>query len=65
MDERTGQLEHLYMIDMEKGKVSRQITKGDWVVRRVLKVDEDNQVIYFTASGVNPKEDPYMYITIK
>ena len=43
------------MIDMEKGKVSRQITKGDWVVRRVLKVDEDNQVIYFTASGVNPK----------
>lgn len=50
---------HLYMIDMEKGKVTRQITKGDWVVRRVLKVDEDNQVIYFTASGVNPKEDPY------
>ena len=50
---------HLYMIDLEKGKVARQITKGDWVVRRVLKVDEDNQVIYFTASGVNPKEDPY------
>ena len=50
---------HLYMIDMEKGKVARQITKGDWVVRRVLKVDEDNQMIYFTASGVNPKEDPY------
>ncbi|EGG55819.1 peptidase, S9A/B/C family, catalytic domain protein [Paraprevotella xylaniphila YIT 11841] len=50
---------HLYMIDLEKGKVARQITKGEWVVRRVLKVDEDNQVIYFTASGVNPKEDPY------
>ena len=50
---------HLYMIDMEKGKVARQITKGDWVVRSVLKVDEDNQVIYFTASGVNPQEDPY------
>ena len=28
---------HLYMIDLEKGKVARQITKGDWVVRRVLK----------------------------
>ena len=50
---------HLYTIDLEKGKVARQITKGEWVVRRVLKVDEDNQVIYFTASGVNPKEDPY------
>ena len=50
---------HLYMIDVVKGKVKHQITKGEWVVRRVLKVDETNQTIYFTASGVNPDEDPY------
>lgn len=50
---------HLYMIDVVKGKVKHQITKGEWVVRRVLKVDESNQTIYFTASGVNPDEDPY------
>lgn len=50
---------HLYMIDVVKGKVKHQITKGEWVVRRVLKVDEPNQAIYFTASGVNPDEDPY------
>lgn len=50
---------HLYMIDVVKGKVKHQITKGEWVVRRVLKVDEPNQTIYFTASGVNPDEDPY------
>ncbi|MCD8318313.1 MAG: S9 family peptidase [Paraprevotella sp.] len=50
---------HLYMIDLDKGKVKFQITKGNWVVRNVLKVDEDKQTIYFTASGVNPKEDPY------
>ena len=50
---------HLYMIDLERGKVERQITKGEWVVRRVLKVDEERRTIYFTASGVNPGEDPY------
>lgn len=50
---------HLYMIDVVKGKVKHQITKGEWVVRRVLKVDEPNQTIYFIASGVNPDEDPY------
>ena len=50
---------HLYMIDLERGKVERQITKGEWVVRRVLKVDEERRTIYFTASGVTPGEDPY------
>ena len=50
---------HLYLYDLKKAKVDHQITKGEWVVRRVLKVDEDNQTIYFTASGVNPNEDPY------
>ncbi len=50
---------HLYLIDRPSGKVKKQITKGEWVVRRVLNVDEENQTIYFSASGVNPKEDPY------
>ncbi len=50
---------HLYMIDLEKGAVERQITKGEWVVRRVLRVDEERQTIFFTASGMNRNEDPY------
>lgn len=50
---------HLYMIDLEKAKIKHQITKGEWVVRRVLRIDETNKTIYFTASGVNPNEDPY------
>lgn len=36
-----------------------QVTRGKWVVRRVLKVDEEKGLIYFTACGVNPGEDPY------
>ncbi|MBQ1974055.1 MAG: DPP IV N-terminal domain-containing protein [Paraprevotella sp.] len=51
---------HLYLYDWEKAKVVKQITRGEWVVRRVVKVDETKGKIYFTASGVNPNEDPYL-----
>jgi len=51
---------HLYLYDLEKGKVKRQITRGEWVVRQVLRVDEERNRIYFTASGMNPGEDPYL-----
>lgn len=51
---------HLYLYDVAKGKVIRQITKGEWVVRQVLRVDEEKGTIYFTASGMNPEEDPYL-----
>lgn len=50
---------HLYMYDRASGKPTHQITKGDWYVRRIIKVDEENGKIYFTANGVNKDEDPY------
>ena len=51
---------HLYLYDMDKGSVVRQITKGEWCVRRVVDVDEENGVIYFSASGMVKGEDPYL-----
>lgn len=36
-----------------------QITSGSWCVREVLHVDEEAQLIYFTASGYHADEDPY------
>lgn len=51
---------HLYLYDVQKSKVIRQITRGAWCVRQVLKVDENSNTIYFTASGVNKDEDPYL-----
>lgn len=51
---------HLYLYDIARGKVIRQITKGEWVVRSVVKVDEEQGVIYFTASGREAGEDPYL-----
>ncbi|MXP24737.1 prolyl oligopeptidase family serine peptidase [Altererythrobacter indicus] len=50
---------HLYLIDGKTGRVKNQITKGDWVVRDVVKVDDDKRQIWFAASGMNPGEDPY------
>ena len=50
---------HLYLYDKATGKVKNQITKGDWYVRSVLKVDDQARRIWFQASGVNKDEDPY------
>lgn len=51
---------HLYLYDVQKAKVIRQITKGDWCVREVIRVDEETGQLYFSASGVNKDEDPYL-----
>lgn len=58
ISERDG-WRHLYLIDGTNGQVKRQVTKGEWVVRKVDHVDEANRVVYFTASGFNKGEDPY------
>lgn len=50
---------HLYMYDMATGTPMAQITKGQWYVRDIQKVDEENGKIYFSANGVNTDEDPY------
>ena len=51
---------HLYMYDRATRQPSHQITKGEWYVRQVLDIDEDNQQIWFTANGVQSDEDPYL-----
>ena len=51
---------HIYLYDVATGQVKRQITKGEWYVRQILRVDEENGVIYFTANGMRKNEDPYL-----
>ncbi len=58
MSERDG-WSHLYLMDGATGKVKNQITKGNWVVRDVERVDEAKRQIWFAASGMNANEDPY------
>ena len=50
---------HLYLYDLKTGQVKNQITKGDFVVTRVLRVDQKNRVIYFEANGREKGRDAY------
>jgi dipeptidyl aminopeptidase/acylaminoacyl peptidase len=49
---------HLYLYDATTGKLKNQITKGNFVVTKLLKVDEKNRLLYFTAGGREPG-NPY------
>lgn len=51
---------HLYLYDVKTAQVIRQITKGAWCIREIQYVDENTGEIYFSASGMNAKEDPYL-----
>lgn len=43
---------HIYHYDMN-GNLINQITSGDWTVKDILKIDEKEQTIFFTARKEN------------
>lgn len=49
---------HLYLYDAKTGKVKNQITKGNWLVGRLLRVDEKSRTLWFTGHG-REKGNPY------
>src|SRR5687767_1039870 len=51
MSERDG-WNHLYLIDGATGNVKTQITRGQWPVRHVIKVDEEKRQLWFSAGGM-------------
>lgn len=50
---------HLYLYDMQTGEVKNKITNGNWLWRRVDKLDKDKRQIWFQASGYYKGQDPY------
>lgn len=59
ISERDG-WRHLYLFDSRSGKLKRQLTEGEWVVKRVLKVDESAHTVYLVGCGKDAGEDPYL-----
>ena len=57
MSERDG-WNHLYLIDLATGKAA-PITRGEWVVRGVERVDAKAREVWFRAMGVHADQDPY------
>jgi dipeptidyl aminopeptidase/acylaminoacyl peptidase len=58
VSERDG-WRHLYLIDAANGGACSQITKGEWVLRGIDRIDEDTRQIWFNAGGKNTDQDPY------
>lgn len=50
---------HLYIYDLESGALKSQVTRGEWNVASLLRVDEKTRTLYFTAVGREPGRDPY------
>jgi dipeptidyl aminopeptidase/acylaminoacyl peptidase len=51
---------HLYLHDLETGERLNTITnEGEWNVSDILRIDEENRRVIFTAAGMNPDRDPY------
>jgi len=60
MSERNDWM-HLYQIELNTGKVVRQLTRGEWVVRDVIHINEKENYMIITGNGKNQHagEDPY------
>ena len=50
---------HLYLCDLDKGRIKTQVTTGDWNVTQLLRVDEKNRYLYFLGVGKEKGRDPY------
>ncbi len=50
---------HLYLYDLQTGKLKNQITTGEGNVTQLLRVDEKNRMLYFLGVGREKGRDPY------
>ena len=50
---------HLYLYDAQTGVEKNAITSGDWVVFDLIRIDEDERLVYFGAGGREEARDPY------
>lgn len=58
MSERDG-WNHLYLHDAVTGTLKRQLTSGEWMIRRVERVDAETGIVWFWAMGLSENQDPY------
>ncbi|MBC7843767.1 MAG: DPP IV N-terminal domain-containing protein [Gemmatimonadaceae bacterium] len=53
---------HLYLYDGETGRLRNQITKGNWLVRDVVSVDDAKHQIFFTGAGREGGDAYFRYL---
>jgi len=50
---------HLYLYDLETGRLKSRITTGEGNVSQILRVDEKTRMLYFLGVGKEKGRDPY------
>lgn len=50
---------HLYLYDLDTGRLIRQLTTGDWLVSDLIHFDEGKRIVYFAAVGKEVGRNPY------
>ncbi len=53
---------HLYLYDLTSGKLKTQITKGDWKVLQILRLDQKNRTLILTGAGREPGDPYFQYL---
>jgi dipeptidyl aminopeptidase/acylaminoacyl peptidase len=53
---------HLYLVDAGTGEVKNRITGGEWNVREVLEVDEEERTVTFVGNGREPGDPYFRYL---
>lgn len=56
--ERSGWA-HLYLYDLDTGKLKNTVTKGDWLVRDIVHFNADRREVFVQTAGRERDRDPY------
>ncbi len=54
---------HIYLYD-KTGKIIRQLTKGNWDVRKVYGLDEVNGEVFYQASKISPMQKEVYFVKL-
>lgn len=53
---------HLYLYDLKTGDLKRQITRGDWNMKRIVRIDRDKGLLWFIGSCREPGNPYHEYV---
>ena len=53
---------HIYLYNLKTKELKNRITKGNWLVRKLLHIDENKRELFFTAGGKEEGNPYHIYL---
>ena len=53
---------HIYLYDLKTKELKNRITKGNWLLRKLLYIDEKKRELFFTAGGKEEGNPYHVYL---